>query len=111
MDITATQRGKVTVVTLAGLIDSSNADQLSQALNGQVQRGHTRLVADVAGVEYISSAGLRALVQALKDTTRRGGDLRLARVGPRLQKALEISGLVSLLKAFPDVDSAVASFD
>jgi len=110
MEITITQRGKVTVIALVGAIDALDVDQVRTALDTQVRDGKMRLVADVSQVEYINSAGLRAMVQTLKDTTRRGGDFRLANVGARIHKALDITGLTSLFKVYPDVDAAVASF-
>jgi anti-anti-sigma factor len=110
MEITVTQQGKVTVIAMVGAVDTLDVDQIRTALDTQVRDGKTRLVADVGQVEYINSAGLRAMVQTLKDTTRRGGDFRLAKVGPRIQRALDITGLTSLFKVYPDVEAAVASF-
>ncbi len=68
------------------------------------------LVADFSKVDYISSAGLRVLLATLKETRRIGGDLRLANVQEFVNKVLKISGFVSILKIFPDTDSAIESF-
>jgi len=111
MEISIAQKGKVTVVTLNGAIDAADVNTVRDVLSAQVKGGQSRLVADVGGVVYVSSAGLRTLVQILKDTTRKGGDFRLANASARVVKALDITGLTSLFKVFPDVNAAVASFD
>lgn len=110
MDITITQQGKVTVASFAGEIDALAAERAGSTLEAQVKRGQIHLVADVGRVEFISSTGMRALVQALKETTRRGGDFRLANVGPKVHRALDVAGLLSLFKVYPDVEAAVASY-
>lgn len=110
MQISIDHQAHVTVVAVNGSIDALTADALVTALQEQVQSGRTRLVAALADVEYTSSAGLRVLLGALKETRSRGGDLRLAGMQQRVHKVLELSGFTSILKVYPDVPSAVASF-
>lgn len=110
MQISISQQGDVTIVAVAGSLDALTADTLTTALHEQVHAGHTRLVASFAELEYTSSAGLRVLLATLKETRQRGGDLRLAAVQERVQRVLGLSGFTSILKCFPDVPSAVASF-
>ena len=65
------------------------------------------LLADDHG---ILRAGLRALLGAMKDARHAGGDFRLAAIRADVQRVLELSGFMSILKTFPDVDSALGSF-
>ncbi len=110
MQISTDHHGAVTVVSVTGSLDALTADMLAAALAAQVGAGRTRLVASFAGLEYTSSAGLRVLLATLKDTRQQGGDLRLAEVNARVSRVLDLSGFTSILKCFPDVPSAVASF-
>ena len=110
MQISIDQQNTVTVVTVAGSLDALTADTLAAALHEQVQAGRTRVVASLAGLEYTSSAGLRVLLGTLKETRQRGGDLRLAGVQERVRRVLDLSGFTSILKTYPDVPDAVASF-
>jgi anti-sigma B factor antagonist len=110
MQISISEQAGVTVVAIAGSLDALTADTLTDALQAQVRGGRTRLVAALDALEYTSSAGLRVLLGTLKDARRQGGDLRLAGAGERVQRVLELSGFTSILKCFPDVSSAVASF-
>lgn len=110
MDVKVEQQGEVVVVTIAGNIDATTAPALATAFSGEVGRGHTRLVADFSAVAYTSSAGLRALLGALKEARQHGGDFRLAGVRPAVLRVLDLSGFTSIIKYFPDVNGAVASF-
>ena len=110
MEITVLQDGNVTIVSAVGSLDALTAEAFSAALIQEVGQGNPRLVANLAGVDYASSAGLRAILTALKDARSNDGDLRLAEVTPTVNKVLELSGFTSILKVFPDVAAAVASF-
>ncbi len=110
MEVTSRNVGGVIVLSVSGAIDGLAADALFGALGGQIRDGHTRLVADLSGVNYTGSAGLRALLVTLKDARRGGGDLYLSAVQPEVLRVLELSDLTSILKLYPDVETAVASF-
>lgn len=113
MEITIRSEGTVTIVTIvaiSGSIDGLTAGDLLGSMGAEVQKGNARLVADFSGVDYISSAGLRALLATMKDARQKGGDLRLAHVRPEVSKVLDLSGFTSILKLYADAASATASF-
>lgn len=110
MKITNRDVNGVVVFTPIGSIDAMTATEFSSHIDGLVSGGTTRLVADFAGVDYTSSAGLRVLLGAAKATRAKAGDIRLAGVRPDVLKVLTLSGFTSILQLFDDVDTAVASF-
>ena len=110
LQVTVEPRGDVAVARITGSVDTLTADDLLTTLQTAIAGGHVRLVGDFDGVSYTSSAGLRSLLAAMKEARRGGGDLRLAAVGERVRKVLELSGFTSILRLYPDVDAAVASF-
>jgi anti-sigma B factor antagonist len=110
MNIATSTLGSVTVFSIEGSVDSLNADQLSAAFAQPIAEGRVQLVADFSLVTYTSSAGLRALLGAVKDSRRLGGDLRIAAVQPGVSRVLSLSGFTSIIKIYPDCDGAVASF-
>lgn len=111
MDIQIEPRGDVAVIGITGSVDGLTAETLLATMQEHVEKGHTRLVVDLHGVDYTSSAGLRALLATVKEARRRGGDLRLARINPNVRKVLELSGFVTILKVFEEVDAAVGSYE
>ncbi|HEY0310099.1 MAG TPA: STAS domain-containing protein [Luteimonas sp.] len=110
MDIRIQPRDGIAIVAISGSVDGLTAETLLATLQAHVEDGHTRLVVDLAAVEYTSSAGLRALLATVKEARRRGGDLRLAQINPNVRKVLELSGFVTILKIFAEVDEAVESY-
>jgi anti-anti-sigma factor len=104
------RREQVTVVSIDGSVDGTTARDLVTSLREQVTGGNPRLVGNLAGVDYTSSAGLRALLETVKESRQRGGDLRLCAVRPEVLRILELSGFTSIMQVFDDVDAAVASF-
>jgi anti-anti-sigma factor len=110
MDIVVEQRAPATIVRITGSVDGLTADALLGALQQQIDAGNFRLIGDLSGVNYTSSAGLRALLATVKQSRQHGGDFRLAAVAPSVHKVLEMSGFTSIIKMYDDVDLAVASF-
>lgn len=110
MEIEVHAREGVTVVGLKGSLDGSTAETLLHSLSGHIRAGSTRLVADFGGVDYTSSAGLRALLGGLKEARQSGGDLRLASVAPAVYRVLQLSGFTGILKTYDDSEAAVRSY-
>lgn len=110
MDIQSKQDNDVTILTLKGSIDAMTAPQITAFIQAQIAKGNIKLVADLSGVDYTSSAGLRVLLGAIKETRAQSGDMRLASVQPDVLKVLNLSGFTNILKMFDDLDAAVASY-
>ncbi|MBA2627564.1 MAG: STAS domain-containing protein [Gemmatimonadales bacterium] len=110
MEVTVERQASAAVARISGSVDGLTAEALQAALQAPLDEGVSRLVADLSGVEYTSSAGLRVLLGTLKLSRQKGGDFRLAAVRPNVLKVLELSGFTSILKVYEDVEGAVASF-
>lgn len=102
---------RVDLIAVSGRVDSSTAPQLEKALRKILDNGRYRIVVDLAETDFVSSAGLRALLSALKQARRfNRGDLRLAGLSPKVKKAFELAGLDALFQLFDNSVDAVGSF-
>jgi anti-sigma B factor antagonist len=110
MDIVTQDYKRVAVVSVTGRVDSATAPDLESKLRELVDGGKTQLVLDLKNVEYMSSAGLRAMVSTLKSVKRVNGDLRLANPSPRVEEVLRLAGLTSIFSIHPTQEEAVGSF-
>jgi anti-sigma B factor antagonist len=110
MKTEVTQENSSTVITVTGTVDALTAPDLAKILVNQIAEGHVNLVVDLVGVEFMSSAGLRTLLGAVKETRSNGGDLRIASTNPGIDKVLKMSGFHSIAKVFPSQAEAVSSF-
>ena len=99
----------VTIMKVKGRVDSSTAPELDSALENLLN-SNNKVVLNLESVEYLSSAGLRALVKALKNAQKSGGDLRLAAVSGPIDVILRTVGMLQMFKMFPSDGEAVASF-
>ncbi len=111
MDITHKAFKRVDLVTVSGRVDGNTAPDLEAVLRAINDEGRFRIVLDMAGVEYLSSAALRVMVSTLKNCRRynRGG-VHLASVPKRIADVLELAGLDTLFTTYPDAVEAVGSF-
>ena len=101
---------QIALVTVQGRIDSSTAGELGDALTQVIDSGHARIVLNIAGVDYMSSAGLRELVSALKKVRADNGDMRIAQVTERVYEVFELSGLNTIFQIFDSQSEALGSF-
>lgn len=84
-------------VALRGRLDSQTAPILDERLE-LVLKSVTALLFDMAGLEYISSAGIRVLVKARKALEARGSAVAVAHLQPPVRRVIDI------LKAVPSID-------
>jgi len=110
VEITVESFKRADVVSVNGRIDSSNASELDDTFKSLAEDGRYQLVADLSGIEYMSSAGLRALVAALRESKKHRGDLRIATPSERMQEVLNLAGLDSVFTVYEDATSAVGSY-
>ena len=94
-------------VALAGRLDTHSFDELDRRLAPVLASDVRSLVLDLAGLEYISSAGIRSIFKARKALAARGGKVVVANVQPQIQKVFDI------VKAMPttDIFASVAEAD
>ena len=111
MEVTTTQFKRCDLVKATGRIDSQTAPQLAEAFSAINEAGRFKIVFDMGGVDYISSAGLRVMIDVQKTCKRwNRGEMVLANVPQRIYEALDLAGFVPLFKLFDDVVEAVGSF-
>jgi anti-anti-sigma factor len=110
VEIKTQEYKRVAVLTVAGRIDSATAGELEATLNSLMERGKKHLILDFANVEFLSSSGLRVMVNALKALRKVSGELVLAQPSDRVHSSLSIAGVDVLFKTFPDREAAIASF-
>lgn len=98
------------LVTAKGRIDSSTAPRFAEVLEETTGSGRFKIVVDMAGVEFMSSAGFRALLTSQRVCKRYNrGEIVLAAVTDRVREALELAGFTDLFKLYNDPIEAVGS--
>lgn len=116
MEISQRRLNRVDILTITGRVDAATAPRLKEALDAVCSAGRYQIVLDLAGMEYISSPGLRVLIEARKRvrdwkiTNIEGGDIRIANMPPRIKEVFDLTGFTALFEIFDDTVAAVGSF-
>jgi len=84
--INTRQSGKVAIVTIAGRVDSATAPAMDAELE-QVVSNNKKVVLNLKDVEYMSSAGVCAVIKALRQASKSRGGIKLASVSDRLWRS------------------------
>jgi anti-anti-sigma factor len=83
----------VTLIKLTGALDIAGVGAVETTFYAHCAGTAPRVVVDLAGVDFISSLGIRMLLQALKAVAAREGRLLLLNPTKTVDAALDISGL------------------
>ncbi len=95
-------------LALVGRLDTHTAPELDQALDKLLSKGGVkRLVLDLGGLDYVSSAGIRCFIRARKALEPGGGQFAIVNPQPPVRKVLDI------VKAIPSggIFASVAELD
>ena len=109
LGLDVSERDGYSVLAVSGEVDVATVPRLREQLHGLVAEGHTRIVVDLDGVDFLDSTGLGVLVGALKRVRSNDGELSLVCTQPRIRKVFEVTGLTKVFSLYDSVDEAVAS--
>lgn len=96
MNISETRSGDVIQIKIDGRVDTTTSPQLQNAILQAFQKG-SKLVLDFSDVEYVSSAGLRALLIGQKTANSKGGSMTLVNVADAVLQVFKMSGFSGIL--------------
>lgn len=108
MKVTVTADGETRIVRIEGRLDGLTSPQLEQEILKLDEDGHHRLALELEALEYISSAGLRVLLLAVKKARAAGGRVVLYGAGGMIREILEVSGFLSILPLADTREEALA---
>lgn len=116
MELTHKAYNRVDVIALSGRLAADTKAELEAKIDEIFDAGRHRIVLDLQNLEYISSPGLRVLIEARKrarewkisDLER--GDVRIVNLPQRIREVFDLTGFTPLFQIYDDVVEAVASF-
>ena len=97
------------VVHLKGHLDAITSPGIHKDLFELIDKGNSRIVLDLAELEYISSAGLQIILHTAKKINSLNGRFALASLQEEVFNVFELSGFTSFLNIFPTLDEALNS--
>jgi anti-sigma B factor antagonist len=107
--VTVREQSGWAVLSPQGKIMFDTHEPLGEALNAALARPAPRIVIDLHEVVLCDSSGLQLLLDARRKATSAGGELRLCRTQPLVQRVLEVTNLTSILPVHATVEAAVSA--
>jgi anti-anti-sigma factor len=109
MQFATREVGPVLVIDLAGRLDSRTAGDVGDRMDA-IGIGEARqVVLNLAGLDFVSSAGLRVILRLARLMQSRGGELQIGAPQPMVADVLQTSGFDSLLRIHPNEAAAIAA--
>lgn len=109
MELSDTTVDGVPVITVSGRLDSQKSADFKKGLAQFLSSNPKKLVLDMGGVSYISSAGLRELFLAARELQRGGGKLVVCNPQPDVKHVFDIAGFAICYQIVGSREEALAS--
>lgn len=109
MEFQARKDSGAVVVALGGRLDAVTAPDYERQVRELLDGGETRLVIDFERLDYISSAGLRALLVTSRLLQSKGGLLRFANVRGDVRSVFDMSGFATMFRVAESVAEALSA--
>jgi len=101
----------IIVLDLSGkIMGGPDATLLNDKLHELIETQKTKVVANLAKVNWMNSSGLGILISGLTTMRNNGGDLRLANVTERIKSLLMITKLITVFSTYDSLEEAISSF-
>jgi anti-sigma B factor antagonist len=101
-------RGAAEVARLPAKLVLENAASVRNEIQQRIASGTSRLVLDLARVEFADSSGLTAILSCVSSARRQGGDVALLSPMPRVRALIELTRLDDIVTVTDDEATAVA---
>lgn len=107
METQVEEKGDVVVVRVEGRLDAASSPQLEEKINAIIDQGHFKLILNLSGVEYLSSAGMRLLLAASKKLKHLEGKLVACSLSDDVMEVIKMAGFQQVVEFYPNEDESL----
>lgn len=111
MQITLTDNGSTRILALNGRLDATTCVQFEEACRLELNSAATNILVSLNAVEYMSSAGLRAILAMEKLSRQLCKPLLFYSMQPMVTDLFRVSGFDRILRTFPTQEAALANLE
>jgi anti-sigma B factor antagonist len=108
MEIAEKAVDDISILGISGRLDAKSSKTVESALNNLINGGRTKIVVDLASVEYISSVGLRVLLASLKKMSQTQSLLILSSMQPFVKDIFKVAGFDRLFTVCATPEEALS---
>lgn len=103
--------GELSVIRVDGVVDTITASELEGVIANLVGQKRFKILIDLGGVEYISSAGWGIFISRIQEIRDQGGDLKLVNMVPNVYEIYELLEFENIIPAFPSMEQGKKAFN
>jgi anti-sigma B factor antagonist len=108
MNIEPTQLEKAVVLKVTGRMDAENAHEFEEACDRWISQGTRHLIAELDGLQYVSSMGLRSFLAVAQKLQSKSGSLSLAGLTGLPRQVFEMTRLIGVFPVYESTQQAIA---
>ncbi|MDD3311573.1 STAS domain-containing protein [Pseudodesulfovibrio sp.] len=108
MEFSTTKKDGALVVAVEGRMDAITTTEFDAQSQTWLADGEKKVIADLSGLEYISSAGLRSILAAAKQLKGSGGQLVFCGLSGMVEEVFNVSGFAAMFTIHKTLDDALA---
>jgi anti-anti-sigma factor len=101
--------GEITIVKIPESVDNANAGAVETELVALIKGGVGKLACDLADNTYVSSAGLRAFMEAYNAIEEKGGKMAIFGLSEIVYEVFDITGFTDVFPIVADEQAALAA--
>ena len=109
MEILLEKTNDTDIISVKGRLDVTTTAELDKTFSALFESGGAKILVDCAELDYISSAGLRTLLAAAKNSKKQSGKIVLACLNKNVRQIFEISGFTQIFDIFDSRESALSA--
>jgi anti-sigma B factor antagonist len=111
VDLDIRQEGKICTLKVKGHLKSGDpVIQFDNAVQSALSSGHIFLILDLEAMPYLDSSGIGAIVDALRNATKLGGDVKLVNPSSFASKTFKMVGILNLFGVHTSQADAIAAY-
>lgn len=103
--------GELSVVRVDGVVDTITASELEKVIEGLLGQSRFKILVDLGGVEYISSAGWGIFVSKIQEIRDHGGDIKLVNMIPNVFEIYELLEFEHIIPAYDSLEQGKKAFN
>jgi anti-anti-sigma factor len=107
MKIDHQDKDGVICLTIDGRLDADSAPEAEATVKGFLKAGSQRLLFDLSQMDYISSAGLRVILMAIKELRSKSGKVVLCGLTPYVKEVFDVSNFSSIIPIADSVEAGL----
>ncbi len=103
--------GELSVIRVDGVVDTITASDLEQVIASLVGQSKYKIIVDLGGVEYISSAGWGIFISRIQEIRDHGGDIKLVNMIPNVYEIYELLEFDNIIPVYETLETGKKAFN